>query len=656
MSKRSIDSNESESLPSLPIENDDGYEGYEELVKENPLFELYYNTIIPKEEFQTFMDALHRPLPTSFRFANNATNFSSPLLKYMLDTFSPLPLVTPISIPWYPSAYVLPSTRKSIRTDPSLKSFHKWLCDATENGDICRQEVVSMIPPLFLNVHSGHLVLDMCAAPGSKTSQLLEMLNIENINAFPSSSDITINNEMKKDVNVNRNGKSLLIANDVNQQRAFMLYHQVRRVTSPALIITNNDACQFPKLLDNNGNQILFDRILCDVPCSGDGTMRKNVKLWRDWNVNHALGLHQIQLRILKRAIQLLKPGGLLVYSTCSLNPVENEAVIQAILKREIKNDSINSINEMELLDSSEMLPLLLKRPGLTDWRLMTKNGVFIDSLDQIADEDKKRFPETVFPCKMEILKRCIRIIPHDQDTSGFFIAVLKRKEMNESLVPVSNPLASFPSPSSSLPSYQIFKYKQCRDVVVLLRPHHPVIQNIFEYFKLNSKLHDEYGFITRSLPSNTNTNNTSSSSNSDFPIKSITIISKKVQNLLEGNNYGLKIINGGVKAFEIYDINTNNSYKCPYRISHEALDILYSHIDPSLVHSTTNSSMAKNLLSCDDSIMMEELSNLYNDGSLIIQYKNVLIPVWKRGTKIKAFVPKPNRPSLLLQVEYENN
>ncbi|CRK25777.1 hypothetical protein BN1708_018185, partial [Verticillium longisporum] len=69
-----------------------------------------------------------------------------------------------------------------------------------------------------------------------------------------------------------------------------------------------------------------FDRILADVPCSGDGTMRKNMNLWKDWNPNSALGLHTTQIRILVRALTMLKPGGRVVYSTCSMNPVENEA------------------------------------------------------------------------------------------------------------------------------------------------------------------------------------------------------------------------------------------------------------------------------------------------------------------------------------------
>jgi multisite-specific tRNA:(cytosine-C5)-methyltransferase len=73
--------------------------------------------------------------------------------------------------------------------------------------------------------------------------------------------------------------------------------------------------------------------VLCDVPCSGDGTLRKNRAIWRKWRVTEGLSLHYLQLRILRRAITLLASGGELVYSTCSLNPMEDEAVVAAALE-----------------------------------------------------------------------------------------------------------------------------------------------------------------------------------------------------------------------------------------------------------------------------------------------------------------------------------
>jgi 16S rRNA C967 or C1407 C5-methylase (RsmB/RsmF family) len=76
---------------------------------------------------------------------------------------------------------------------------------------------------------------------------------------------------------------------------------------------------------------ILFDRILCDVPCSGDGTIRKALDIWRRWTPGNGNGLHPLQLRIALHACQMLKVGGRLVYSTCTFNPVEDEAVVAEV-------------------------------------------------------------------------------------------------------------------------------------------------------------------------------------------------------------------------------------------------------------------------------------------------------------------------------------
>jgi 16S rRNA C967 or C1407 C5-methylase (RsmB/RsmF family) len=72
----------------------------------------------------------------------------------------------------------------------------------------------------------------------------------------------------------------------------------------------------------------VYDRIICDVPCSGDGTLRKNPNIWAEWTPEFAMGLHSLQLRIAQRGAALLKVGGYMVYSTCSFNPIENEAVV----------------------------------------------------------------------------------------------------------------------------------------------------------------------------------------------------------------------------------------------------------------------------------------------------------------------------------------
>lgn len=143
-----------------------------------------------------------------------------------------------------------------------------------------------MIPPLFLDVRPHHIVMDMCAAPGSKTAQLIEALHC------PNSSDVD---------NYNACPPGLIIANDSDTKRAHMLVHQSSRLPSPNLVITNHDASAWPRIdvpwkpkdADRITNKALrFDRVLADVPCSGDGTLRKNLGIWKEWQINNGTGLH----------------------------------------------------------------------------------------------------------------------------------------------------------------------------------------------------------------------------------------------------------------------------------------------------------------------------------------------------------------------------
>jgi 16S rRNA C967 or C1407 C5-methylase (RsmB/RsmF family) len=222
-----------------------------------------------------------------------------------------------------------------------------------------------------------------------------------------------------------------VIANDTDSKRAYMLTHQARRLNSPALLITNNDARQLPSLkLDKMGTTLKFDRILCDVPCSGDGTLRKNFTLWKNFNSHMGHALHPLQLEILERAFALLKKGGRLVYSTCTFNPIEDEAVVAAALSRHIK--------QIELVDvSTEVSPHLKYRQGLTSWEVYHRGKgkyhepAWYQSFKDVPDWKKKNIKETMFNDTYTYfnneadrtedmkydplhLKRCMRIYPHD--------------------------------------------------------------------------------------------------------------------------------------------------------------------------------------------------------------------------------------------------
>lgn len=363
----------------------------------------------------------------------------------------------PAPIPWYPDNLAWGTTvgKSVIRRCFPFQKFQNFLVSETTVGNISRQEEVSMIPPLFMDIKPHHMVLDMCAAPGSKTTQLIEMLHTGEEAAVSEA----VKNEKQGEMTTARVGSEsgapsydrgrptgLVIANDADYKRAHMLVHQTKRLNSPNLIVTNNDATAFPSLINYsetcvNGKvrntYLKFDRVLADVPCSGDGTARKNYNVWKDWSPHSGLNLHLIQVRILVRGLQLLKVGGRLVYSTCSMNPIEDEAILASAITRCGGNKKI------KLIDVSDQLPALRRRPGLRgDWKVMDKQGRWWNSYDEATaglesgegwqdrelrmvkgmwyhppENEEERIPT----------ERAMRIYPHLQDTGGFFVAVLEK-------------------------------------------------------------------------------------------------------------------------------------------------------------------------------------------------------------------------------------
>ena len=237
----------------------------------------------------------------------------------------------PKCVRWYPNrlAWQFSYSRQQLRRPPHLEQIHEFVKERTSTAPSRARRWQSMIPALFLDIEPSHVVLDMCAAPGSKTFQLLEMLHgsLGDNTAIP---------------------KGFVIANDVDMKRCNLLTHQTKRVNSPGLLVTNHEAQNFRDYLPG-GRTFPFDAILTDVPCSGDGTMRKAPDIWPRWTVGNGNGLHP-QLKIALRAAQLLKVGGRLVrYSTCTFNPIEDEAVVAAMLK--------DCDGALELLDVSKELP-----------------------------------------------------------------------------------------------------------------------------------------------------------------------------------------------------------------------------------------------------------------------------------------------------------
>ncbi|MFT4312188.1 MAG: RsmB/NOP family class I SAM-dependent RNA methyltransferase [Candidatus Woesearchaeota archaeon] len=221
-------------------------------------------------------------------------------------------------------------------------------------GYIYVQDPASAIPPLVLQPTSEDRVLDMCAAPGSKTTQMAQMMQNE----------------------------GLIIANEYVGSRIAALGINVQRMGCKNVLISHNDANRLNRSL-------FFTKILVDAPCSGTGTIRKSPKTLMMWNPGMIVRLARTQLRILEKAYRHLEPGGVIVYSTCTLEPQENEGVISQFLQK---------YEDMDVAP----IDLQIKR-----------------------SEPITEFEGEVYDSRVS---QCLRIWPQDNNTEGFFVCKLVKR------------------------------------------------------------------------------------------------------------------------------------------------------------------------------------------------------------------------------------
>ena len=190
-------------------------------------------------------------------------------------------------VPWAENAYYLPLESRA------------GALPAHEAGAYYLQEPSAMTAAAVLQPESGDLVLDLCAAPGGKSTQLAAALK----------------------------GTGLLICNEPVPGRAQILSRNIERMGIPNALVT----CALPEQLSPRFPG-WFDKILVDAPCSGEGMFRKHPETRLEWQLSSPEGCADRQLHILTHAARMLKGGGKLVYSTCTFNDVENEGVVQSFL------------------------------------------------------------------------------------------------------------------------------------------------------------------------------------------------------------------------------------------------------------------------------------------------------------------------------------
>lgn len=164
------------------------------------------------------------------------------------------------------------------------------------------QEPSAMAPAAFLPVKPGEKVLDLCAAPGGKTTALAAKLS----------------------------GKGLLVANDISISRCKALLKNVQMAGISNVMIT----CETPERLAEHFPGY-FDKILVDAPCSGEGMFRRDPSMMKTWSLSEVKRYSRLQKEIMSYAAAMLKPGGCILYSTCTYSPEENEQVVEVLLKED---------------------------------------------------------------------------------------------------------------------------------------------------------------------------------------------------------------------------------------------------------------------------------------------------------------------------------
>ena len=298
-------------------------------------------------------------------------------------------------IPWMNQleAYQMPFHRGGVPEDE--KRIFTLLHDS---GRITRQEAASMLPIEVLNPKPDSVLIDFCASPGSKATQAAEMLLPDGI----------------------------VIANEPVAGRVNLLVTNTSRLSLPNVIVCKHDGRSIGRIPKPGA-----DYVVCDVPCSGTATSRKNGNVWFNWSPKKSRSMFDVHVGIAERAALMLRPGGEMVYSTCSMDPCENEAVIAELLRK-------CPWMKLEYIET-ERFESLNYRNGLSEWDILDESGNPVEATTELpklpllkhvhVDPSKRiQFGDVDVDIENHIsseLNKCVRIYHEDNDTGGFFVAKL---------------------------------------------------------------------------------------------------------------------------------------------------------------------------------------------------------------------------------------
>ncbi|NPA38226.1 MAG: NOL1/NOP2/sun family putative RNA methylase [Candidatus Nanohaloarchaeota archaeon] len=305
-------------------------------------FKARYSKILGKEN-KVFLNYCIKPLRKSIRI--NTIKYPDPehLAKQLEEQYG----WNLKQIPWFKDAYWIqnPDVKEGIVGN----TFEHFM------GYYYVQEASSLIPPVVLDPKPTENILDMAAAPGSKTTQICQMMH----------------------------NKGSIVANDINIERIKALRFNIEKLGCLNIATIRSNGITLSK------TNLTFDKILLDAPCSSEGTVRKNWKVLSRWSTSYIKQMSKEQKKLILSAYDMLKPGGVLVYSTCTLAPEENEEVIDHLLKHR---------------EDAKVMPVKVKglkiRPGIEEWEGKTYNAE---------------------------VKKIARIWPQDNDSEGFVVAKIMK-------------------------------------------------------------------------------------------------------------------------------------------------------------------------------------------------------------------------------------
>lgn len=228
------------------------------------------------DEFPAYLDSLQRPRAVALRM-NPLKTEHFPELSFVEQP-----------VPWADYGYYY--------TPDARPGLHVW----HEAGLYYLQEASAMAPVQLLDPQPGELICDLCAAPGGKTTQIAGKMR----------------------------GEGLLVCNEINPKRARILSRNIERMAVSNALVLNHHPADLERHFTG-----AFDKILVDAPCSGEGMFRKEEAAVTDWSPETVTMCANRQQEILSTAAKLLRPGGRMVYSTCTFAPEEDEGAISAFLR-----------------------------------------------------------------------------------------------------------------------------------------------------------------------------------------------------------------------------------------------------------------------------------------------------------------------------------